>query len=117
MGQSIKRKVTPFIEKGSITIDGVMDEKYWTNFSPLPYGITDNIDCQNIDNTPVPKSHSASFSTLWDEELLYVAVDVKDLLIQEKDEVVLYFSMQNDRTSNCPGNWPRAYDVSHFKLF
>ena len=98
------------------TIDGVLNEPQWN----ISNGITNQINMDAIDCgiiTPATNNkNTASFGAFYDDEYLYVGVKVMDANLTIGDEVQLYFSMDNDRTSNCPGNWPRAYNANTFEL-
>lgn len=67
--------------EGSITVDGEEDLAWKTQVS-----------------TPMSKSSDfASFKTVWQEERLYVWIDVKDTNVNAEDGVVLYISPANNK--------------------
>ncbi|HEX8549064.1 MAG TPA: hypothetical protein VF691_19010, partial [Cytophagaceae bacterium] len=100
------------VPRGTVVIDGKLDEPTWSINSK----ITNQIDISSLEcGSTVPGpigNNSAEFGLLWDSSYLYLGVKVMDTQIMSGDNVDLFLSMDNDRSSNCPNNWPRAYTAS-----
>lgn len=71
------------VEAGSITLDGSLDEAVW-----------DTLECA-VDKhaEPSPPSNQCHFTTAWDDEYFYVAVEVRDSIVCEEISGEIY---QND---------------------
>lgn len=103
----------------SIIIDGNLNEAAWNLNNNLTNQIElGNFDCGNISQGPFGNNNKVVFGTLWNENNLYIGVKVYDSLVVkgEDDGIELFFNMDNVRSSNCPGNWPRAYGPNDFHL-
>jgi hypothetical protein len=105
----------------TVTVDGNMDEIY--GLSNRLAGMSTISNCIVLDNacgivTPATNcTGSAKFAAVYNDEKLYVYAEVMDATPSSLvDGVELFFSMKNDRTSNCPGNWPRGYDAATFQI-
>jgi len=100
-------------------VDGVADELYsylWTSkVQDITNCIRESLQCEIA--TPATNcTNMVQWVSAMDEDFLYVFVSVQDNQINKEDGVSLYFAMDNDRTSNCPNNWPRAYNANTFEI-
>ena len=100
----------------SITIDGYLDEYSWNVNKSIKNPINlESTECGIV--TPGELGNNrAKFGLLWDATNLYAAITVYDNKVVASDMVNIYLSMDNDRTSNCPSNWPTAYNANTFQL-
>jgi hypothetical protein len=104
-----------------IKVDGIKDDDYeWSNMGAgmekISNCLQESMDCpiNKIPNTNC--DNFGLFSAVYNDEKLYIYVEVLDAYITAFDGVVLFFSMKNDRTSNCPAKFPKAYDASTFQI-
>ncbi|TAH27134.1 MAG: T9SS C-terminal target domain-containing protein [Cytophagales bacterium] len=96
-----------------ITIDGKIEESAWRLNNQVTNRIQiDNLNCESTSQSLAPSRINANFGVLWDNNRLYFAVKCTDAEIKENDNVSIFLSMDNDRSSNCPYNWPRVYSES-----
>ena len=97
------------------TIDGVLNESAWNISNSITNQIAESTEC-GYSIPATNNTNSATFGAFYDDNYLYVGVQVKDFNILQNDGIELFLSMDNDRTSNCPGNWPRAYNANTFQI-
>ena len=103
----------------TVIVDGVADAVYsdalnipMQSIANCMAGVTDcglttpATNCKNV----------AKWTAVYNEEAIYIFASVVDNNKVAGDKIELFFSMDNDRTSNCPGNWPRAYNANTFQL-
>ncbi|HEX8545369.1 MAG TPA: sugar-binding protein [Cytophagaceae bacterium] len=107
---TVAKPITP------ITVDGYFDEYSWNVNKNIKNQINvETTECGNV-LPGVKGNNRAKFGLLWDITHLYVGARVYDSQLAAEDKVNIFLSMDNDRTSNCPGNWPKAYDMNTYQF-
>ncbi|TAH25592.1 MAG: T9SS C-terminal target domain-containing protein [Cytophagales bacterium] len=100
----------------TIKVDGVIDADYMAGGMQMLENCIDNstLDCNMPPATGCDKT--TKWAALWNDNSLFVVAEVVDANLGTGDAIELFFSMTNDKTSNCPANWPRAYNASTFQI-
>lgn len=97
-------------------IDGKADNVYsYTIVENATNCIQESYDC-GITTPAHNCTNAMQWASVMDEDFLYVFVSVKDNNITSEDGVELFFSMDNDRKSNCPDYFPGAYNANTFRI-
>ena len=105
---------------GAITLDGNADEAAWGNapeYSLEGHGwpIPDGAGWEEVYTTPLPEPFdlSATYKAVWDDEFLYLYVEVNDdILVRDSDTVIdddgleVYFDGDNSRDIGTAFNDP-----------
>lgn len=99
-------------------VDGIIDTQYlfYGNDMEVLSSCIDNSNSDCVSTSVAVCDGTTKWSAVYDEISLFIIVEVKDASIGAGDAVELFFSMTNSRISNCPANWPRAYDVNTFQI-
>ncbi|HEX8548871.1 MAG TPA: sugar-binding protein [Cytophagaceae bacterium] len=115
-GSTFAQKSNAVATKVSVApvIDGTLSEYALTNMVAKSIAIPQNLECGYTTSGPAI-NNTTSFGVAWDAENLYIGVRVIDAAVIAEDMVELFFSMKNEETTNCPGNWPKAYTSSEYQ--
>jgi hypothetical protein len=111
-----------FRTKRSPIVDGRQD-KSWRGVPKI--GIHNNVEGLELSPIDNPRDLSAYFQIMWDDDNLYLFVEVMDDELNvsspnswENDGIQVYFDGDNSKNilSDCAVDWPGAYDSNDDQL-
>lgn len=120
--EGIQDLLPVFRAKGQPVIDGRQDQ-LWRGAPRI--GIRNNVE--DLEQSPIsdPGDLSACFRVMWDDDNLYLFVEVVDDELNgsspnlwENDGIQVYFDGDNSKNaiSDCSVGWPGAYDLNDNQL-
>jgi len=114
-----QKDVTLGIAGAAPTVDGIMDALYTDPLNMPMQNITNCIVASKACGGIIPATNCvtvAKWTAVYDNAAIYIFASVIDANKEANDKIELFLSMDNDRTSNCPLDWPRAYNANTFQL-